>query len=96
MKATTGASTMTITTKWTHSLTKETRIRHRSNTKNLAYDLFYKLRDTSVPLQTDGEVRQDKQLDELLMAKRNIEDTQHDFTTSEQFATEPEQSSQLT
>jgi hypothetical protein len=47
-------------------------------------------------LQIDGEIRQDEQLDELLMANRNIEDTQHDFTTGKQIMTEPEQSSQET
>jgi hypothetical protein len=62
--------------------------------QNLAYVLFYKLRDTSVLLQIDGEVRQDKQLGDSLMANRNIEDTQHDFTTGKKIMTEPEQSSQ--
>jgi hypothetical protein len=44
-----------------------------------------------VPSQIDGEVRQDKELDESLTANRNIEDTQHDFTTCKQIMTEPEQ-----
>jgi hypothetical protein len=35
------------------------------------------------------------QLDELLTANKNNEETQHDFTTSEQITTEPEQNSQV-
>ncbi len=46
-------------------------------------------------MQIGSEVRRDKQLDELLLPNRNIEETHHDFTTTEQITTEPEQNSQV-
>ncbi len=76
----TGASTITITTKWTHSSTNETRIRYWSSTK--IWHIFI------VSLQIGSEVVQDKQLDELHTPNRSIEETHHDFTTTEQITTE--------
>ncbi len=61
--------------------------------QNLAHVLFYKMRETSVSLQIGSEVGQDEQHDELLRGNKNIEETQHDFTTSKQITTEPDQSS---